>query len=147
MTMTVGRASHLSLSIVGVALIGFLIVASPTLADSCSAAGDFTFTLAGGTGLLFLSADGAVEMDMVLGHNVCDVCLTATRTLFGTYRTIATDRGCYFDITLSTPPPAAHTDGMGGVVAAEGRVLLFTRATSPDFANGLALRNDALTGR
>jgi hypothetical protein len=147
MTMTVGRQSSLSLASVGVTLIWLLTVASPARADSCSAVGNFTFTLAGGTGFLFLSADGSVEMDLVPGHNVCDVCLLAGRALNGTYRTIATDRGCYFEITLSTPPPAAHTDTMGGVVASEGRVLLFTRATSPDFASGLALRDDALTGR
>ena len=147
MKITVGRASRLSVAIGGVALILALSVASPALADGCSAVGNFTFTVAGGTGFLFLSADGTVEMDLVPGHNTCDVCLLAGRILHGTYRTFATDQGCYFEIVLSTPPPSAHTDNMGGVVASEGRGLLFLRATSPDFASGLALRNDALTGR
>ena len=146
MTMTIGRASHLSLSIVGVALIGFLIVASPALADSCSITGTFGFTLAGGTGLLFLSADGAVEMDLLPGHNICDVCLTAGRTLRGTYRTIATDQGCYFTMELSNPNPPPIVS-IVGVPAFEGRQLLFLGSTAPDFASGLALRIDALTGR
>src|SRR5262249_40686014 len=141
MTMTVGRVSRLGVAIGGVALIVLLGGASPASADTCSAVGDFTFTLAGGTGALVLFAHGSAEIDMVVGHNVCPVCTLGSRILFGTYRTIDTGRGCDFEITLSTPPPAAHTDGMGGVVAAEGRVLLFLRATSPDFASGLALRN------
>ena len=147
MTMPVGRASRLSVAIGGVALVWLLSAASPALANTCSAAGDFTFTVAGGTGFLFLSADGTVEMDLLLGHDICPVCGNAGRTLHGTYRTIATDQGCYFEIELSTPPPIAHTDTMGGVVAFEGRQLLFLRATAPDFASALALRNDALTGR
>jgi len=147
MKMRVGRASRLSVAIGGVALILALSVAPPALADGCSAEGEFTFTIAGGTGVLFLSAGGTVEMDLLLGHDVCQVCSNAGRTLHGTYRTIATDQGCSFEIVLSTPPPNAHTDTMGGVVASEGRVLLFMRATSPDFASGLALRNDVLTGR
>jgi hypothetical protein len=147
MKMTVGRASRLSVAIGGVALILALSVASPALADGCSAAGNFTFTVPAGTGVLLLSTDGTVEMDLLLGHDICPVCGNAGRTLHGTYRTFATDQGCYFEIVLSTPPPSAHTDTMGGVVASEGRVLLFLRAMSPDFASGLALRNDALTGR
>jgi hypothetical protein len=45
---------------------------------------------------------------------------------------------------LSTIPQFAATLG---VVAFEGRQLLFTNSLCPDFASGLALRNDALTGR
>jgi hypothetical protein len=133
--------------ITGLAFIAAVSLASPVLAGDCLAAGTFTFTLAGGTGLLVLSADGTVQMDMVLGHNICQVCTIAGRTLQGTYQSLATDQGCHFGITLSTPPPTGHVDLLGGVVAAEGRVLLFLRSTSPDFASGLALRTDALTGR
>jgi hypothetical protein len=147
MTMVIAHASRLNVALGAVALIVALSVASPVLAGDCSAVGIFTVTLAGGTGSLVLSADGTVEMDLVLGHNICQVCTIASRTLHGTYQTVATDQGCRFGITLSTPPPIAHTDLMGGVVAAEGRVLLFLRSTSPDFESGLALRNDALTGR
>jgi hypothetical protein len=147
MAMTVGRASRLSVVIGGMTLILALGVASSASADNCSAVGNFTFTLAGGSGFLRLSADGTVEMDYVPGHGLCDVCLTAGRAFNGTYRTFATDQGCYFEIKLSTPPPSAHTDTIGGVVAFEGRQLLFMASTSPDFGIGIAVRNDALTGR
>ncbi|HMH49311.1 MAG TPA: hypothetical protein VK548_03695 [Candidatus Acidoferrum sp.] len=146
MTMTVGRASRFSVAI-GVALIVLLSVASPALADGCSAEGKFTFTVPAGFGFLFLSADGTVEMGLVLGHDICPVCGGAGRFFTGTYRTNATDQGCSFEMVLSTPPPIAHTDKIAGVVAFEGRQILFLVATSPDFASGLALRNDALTGR
>jgi hypothetical protein len=145
--MTVGRASQLHGVIGGAVLMFFLNVASPVLANSCSATGNFTLTLAGGFGLLFLSADGTVEMDLALGHNICEVCGMAGTVFHGTYRTIATDQGCYFEMRLSNPPPPARTDTIVGVVAFEGRQLLFLASTSPDFASGLALRNDALTGR
>jgi len=147
MTMTVGRASCLSMAIGAMVVILAVGIASPALADNCSAVGNFTFTLAGGSGSLFLFPDGTVEMDFVPGHSICDVCLTAGRVFQGTYRTIATDRGCYFEIRLSTPPPITHTDTIGGVIAFEGRQLLFMAATSPDFGIGIAVRNDALTGR
>src|ERR1700741_3024855 len=137
MTVTIGLASRLRVAIGTVALISALHVAPPATADSCSATGKFTFTLAGGTGLLLLAADGTVEMDFLLGHNICDVCLTAGFTLRGTYSTTATDQGCYFSIELSTPPPAAHSDTMGGVVAFEGRQLLFLRSTSPNCGIGV----------
>ena len=124
-----------------------LNIASPAQADSCSGVGKFTFSLVAGTGFLLLSADGTVEMDLLPGHNICDGCLLPGRTLHGTYRTLVKDQGCYFTIELSTPPPDARTDTMVGAVAFEGRQLLFLGSTSPDFARGLALRNDALTGR
>ena len=67
MEMRVGRASHLGVAIGGVALIVALSVASPAQADSCSITGTFGFTVTGGTGLLFLSTDGAAEMDLLPG--------------------------------------------------------------------------------
>ena len=86
-------------------------------------------------------------MDLALGHNICDVCLLAGGVRHGTYQTSATDQGCSFEMRLSNPLPPARTDTIVGVVAFEGRQLLFLASTSPDFASGLALRNDALTGR
>jgi len=130
-----------------VALIAAVSLASPALADNCSAVDNFTFTLAGGSGVLFLSADGTVEMDLLLGHNICPVCTMAGRVFFGTYRTITINGGCFFEIELSTPPPIAPTDTIAGAVAFEGRQLLFLGPTSPDFGIGVAVRNDALTGR
>ena len=146
MTMTVGRASHFGVAIVGVALIVALSVASPAQADSCSITGTFGFTVTGGTGLLFLSTDGGAEIDLLPGHNICDSCLTAGRTLRGTYRTTATDQGCYFTMELSNPDPPPIVR-IVGVPAFEGRQLLFLGSTAPDFASGLALRIDTLTGR
>src|SRR5712692_4020277 len=104
MAMTVGRASRLSVAIGAMTLVLALSVASSASADNCSAVGHFTFTLAGGSGFRPLSADGTVEMVYVPGHGLCDVCLTAGRAFNGTYRTFATDQGCYFEIKLSTPP-------------------------------------------
>ena len=147
MTTRVARSSRRGLVMGAVAVVFLLCTASPALADSCSAVGNFTFTLAGGFGSLRLSADGTVEMDFLPGHGICPVCGLAGRFFRGTYRTMATDQGCSFEIELSTPPPIAHTDTIAGVVAFEGRQLLFLVATSPDFGIGVAVRNDALTGR
>jgi hypothetical protein len=102
---------------------------------------------AGGTGFLSLSADGTVEMHLILEHRICFVCGGDTRTLLGTYFTAVMDQGCYFQMELSTPPSNATTDTIVGMVAFEGRQLVFAASTSPDFASGLALRYDALTGR
>jgi hypothetical protein len=146
--MTVRRVSRFSATIGGVAFILVLSFASPALADGCSAVGKFTFTLAGGFGFLSLSADGTVEMNLLPGHGICEVCGPAGRTLNGTYQTIVIgQQGCYFQIELSNPPPSARTDTIVGVVAFEGRQLLFLSSTSPDFGIGVAVRNDALTGR
>jgi hypothetical protein len=122
---------------IGGVVILTLGVAAAAQAATCSAAGKFTVTLPAGTGFLSLSADGTVEMSLVLG---------GTRTLRGTYFTAVFDQGCYFQMELSTPPPTARTDTIVGMVAFEGRQLVFAASTSPDFASGLALRNDALTG-
>jgi hypothetical protein len=50
--------------------------------------------------------------------------------------------------TIDLPkPPALMGNQIVGMVAAEGRVLLFLRATMEGFGNGLALRTDSLTGQ
>jgi hypothetical protein len=136
MTRTAGRVRRLIVAIGGV-VISTLGVAPAARADSCSAVGKFTVTVPAGTGFLSLSADGTVEMSLVLG---------GTRTLRGTYFTAVLDQGCYFQMELATPPPTATTDTIVGMVAFEGRQLVFAASTSPDFASGPALRNDALTG-
>jgi hypothetical protein len=120
-------------------------VAAATRADSCSAAGKFTVAVVGGTGFLSLSADGTFEMSLVLGHIICPGCGGfAPRTVRGTYRTFAYADGCVFQMQDETVPELAT---ILGVVSFEGRQLLFTESIFPDFASGLALRNDALTGR
>ena len=98
------------------------------------------------TGFLTLSADGTVEMSLVLGHIICPVCPAfVPRTLRGTYRTFAhTDDGCALQMEHETIPQFAT---VLGVVSFEGRQLVFTNSLYPDFASGLAVRNDALTGR
>jgi hypothetical protein len=145
--MTTGRARRLIVAIGGVMILT-LGVAAAARADSCSAAGKFRFSVAGGTGSLSLFADGTVEMGLILGHGICFVCDGGpTRTLRGTYFTAVLDQGCYFQMKLTTPPSIATTDTIVGMVAFEGRQLVFAASTSPDFASGLALRYDALTGR
>ena len=146
MTRMTGRARRLIVAIGGVVILT-LSVAAAARADSCSAAGEFRFNAAGGSGFLSLSADGTVEMTLILGHNICAVCDFGGPTLRGTYFTAVLDQGCYFQMELSTPPSNAKTDTIVGMVAFEGRQLVFAASTSPDFASGLALRYDALTGR
>jgi hypothetical protein len=136
MTRTAGRVRRLIVAIGGVVILT-LSVAAAARADSCSAAGKFTVTVPAGTGFLSLSADGTVGMSLILG---------GTRTLHGTYFTAVLDQGCYFQMEISTPPPIARTDTIVGMVSFEGLQLVFAASTSPDFASGLALRNDALTG-
>ena len=136
MTRTAGRVRRLIVAAGGVVFLT-LGLAAAARADSCSVAGKFTVTVPAGTGFLSLSADGTIEMNLVLG---------STRTLRGTYFTAALDQACYFLMELSTPPPIGHADTIVGMVAFEGRQLVFVASTSPDFASGLALRNDTLTG-
>ena len=63
-------------------------------------------------------------------YGSCEVCGAAGRTLNGTYQTIVIgQQGCYFQIELSNPPPSARTDTIVGVVAFEGRQLLFLSST------------------
>ncbi|HMH48947.1 MAG TPA: hypothetical protein VK548_01845 [Candidatus Acidoferrum sp.] len=143
MTMMVGCASRLGVVIGTLVLILLLGVASPVLAG-CSVAGNFTFTSTGGFGLLSLAADGKVIMGFVPGHDICPTCLFAGRSVDGTYRTLATDGGCMFTMDVSG---GGRKDTIAGAVAFEGRVLLFIASTSPDYGNGLALRNDVLTGQ
>jgi hypothetical protein len=122
-----------------------LSVGAAARANSCSAVGKFTVTIPAGSGFLSLSADGTFEMSLVLGHIICPVCPGfAPRTFSGMYRTFPVSNGCDFELQLSTLPTLA---GIIGVVAFEGRQLLFEASVSPDFATGLAVRNDALTGR
>jgi hypothetical protein len=145
MAMTIGRARRLIVAIGGVMILT-LGVAAAARADSCSAAGKFQFNAAGGSGFLSLSA-GTVEMTWVRGHNICPVCSDAAPTLRGTYSTAVIDQGCYFQMGLSPFPFIGTRDTIVGMVAFEGRQLVFAASTSPDFASGLALRYDALTGR
>jgi hypothetical protein len=142
--MTIGRARRLIVAIGG-AVILTLGVAAAARADSCSAAGKFRFNIAGSSGFLSLSADGTVEMTLYLGHNICAVCGFGGPTLRGTYFTAVLDHGCYFQMELSTS--IATTDTIVGMVAFEGRQLVFAASTSPDFASGLAVRYDAITGQ
>jgi hypothetical protein len=135
MTRTAGRVRRLIVAVGGVVFLT-LGLAPAARADSCSVAGKFTVTVPGGTGFLSLAADGTAEMSLILGQ---------TRTLRGTYFTAVLDQGCYFQMELS-PPSIATKDTIVGMVALEGRQLVFAASTSPDFASGLALRNDALTG-
>jgi hypothetical protein len=147
MTRMAGRARRLIVAIGGVVILA-LSVGAAARADSCSAAGKFRFNAAGGHGFLSLSADGTVEMDLILGHRICPVCDGGdTRLLRGTYFTAAIDQGCYFQMELSPFPFIGNTDTIVGMVSFEGRQLVFAASTFPDFASGLALRYDALTGR
>jgi hypothetical protein len=146
MAMTIGRVRRLIVAIGGVVLLT-LSVAAAARADSCSAAGKFRFNAAGASGFLSLSADGTVEMDLILGHNICPVCDFGGPLLRGTYFTAVIDQGCYFQMGLSRYPYIVSTDTIVGMVAFEGRQLVFAASTAPDLASGLALRYDALTGR
>jgi hypothetical protein len=146
MAMTIGRARRLIVAIGGVVILT-LGMAAAARADGCSAAGKFKFNAAAGSGFLFLSADGTVEMDLVRGHNLCLVCGGGGVILRGTYFTAILDQGCYFQMQLSPFPFTGNGDTLVGMVAFEGRQLVFAASTSPDFASGLALRYDALTGR
>jgi hypothetical protein len=146
MAMTIGRARRLIVAIGG-AVILTLSVAAAARADSCSAAGEFKFNAAGGRGYLSLSAEGTVEMTWVRGHNICALCSDVAPTLRGTYSTAVIDQGCYFQMGLSPFPFIGTRDTIVGMVAFGGQQLVFAASTSPDFASGLALRFDALTGR
>jgi hypothetical protein len=76
----------------------------------------------------------------------CPVCLFATRTLSGTYRTAALPGGqCTFTLELSEAGGRAVT--VVGAIAFQGLVLMFQSATEPGLAVGLALRDDALRGQ
>ena len=142
MALTIGRARRLIVAIGGVVILTLGVAAAPRAA-SCSAVGKYTVTVTGGTGFLSLSADGKFEMNLVLGHIICPVCGGfATRTLRGMYRTFAYVDGCGFQMDFSTPFAI-----IVGVVSFEGRQLVFEASLPPDLANGLAIRNDALTGR
>jgi hypothetical protein len=145
MEMTVGRLSCCRVAIGCMTLMFVLNVTSPAFANGCSAVGIFIFTLAGGSGRLSLGADGSVGMNYAPGHGSCEVCVAAAQLFTGTYQTTTTDQGCMFTIDLSKPP--ALRNQITGMVAFDGRVLLFLAATMPEFGAGLALRSDTFTGQ
>jgi hypothetical protein len=143
MTTRVARSSRCGL-IMGVVFV--LCAASPARSDNCSVVGNFLFTSAGGRGTLALSADGRAAIDFVPSLSLSEFGLLPEFGLDGTYRTLATDRGCQLTIDLTKPNSLVRNEILG-MVAFEGRVLLFRAANMPEFGNGLGLRIDTFTGQ
>jgi hypothetical protein len=145
MVMTIGRASRRGLVIGVLALVVIVGGVSPALAAGCAAVGTFAITVTEGAGMLSLRADGTASMVFVLGHSNSELIDFPGFIFNGTYQTQASAQGCFFTIDWTKPP--APRDQIVGIIAFEGRVLMFVSATKPGYGNGLGLRQDTLTGQ
>ena len=145
MTTKVARSSRRGLVIGVLALVVIVCGVSPALAAGCSAVGTFAITVTEGAGMLSLRADGTASMTFGLGHGISELLDPPGFIFNGTHQTYAIDQACYFTIDWAKPP--APRDQIVGIIAAEGRVLMFLSATKPGYGNGIGLRQDTLTGQ
>lgn len=145
MTTRGSRSSRCALVMSAVAILFLLCAPSAARANGCSVVGTFVFTSAGGRGTVVLSDAGKAEITFIPGHSVSDLGLLPAIGYDGTYETLTLAGACVLMIDLPRRSPARNQ--VVGLVAFEGRVLMFTGATMPELGQGLALRADTLSGQ